>query len=151
VTPRASTAARVDPPRAARRAPYAEPRRAPAPRPTVVAPAAQPLATRTRWRPRPFAVALSLVVASLLLVVGGNMELASGQLRLEQVDSQLAQLQSTYAAALESVAAATSPQALAGVGGLRTSSRENLSIPSVSLRHRLGPPALSSAACCTGR
>jgi hypothetical protein len=114
-----------------------------------VAPSAPPLTSRLRWRPRPVAVAVGLVIASLLAVVGGNMELASGQLRLEQVDSSLAQLQSTYAARLASVAAETSPQALARIEGLRATPREILPIPAVSLRHRLAAPTLSSARCCS--
>jgi hypothetical protein len=137
VTPRASATVRAEPLRVAH-----------APRPSLVAPSAAPLASRLR-RPRPLAVAIGLVIASLLLVVGGNMELASGQLRLEQVDARLTQLQSSYDATLAQVAAETSPQALAGVGGLRTSPREVLPIPSVSLRFRLAAPTLSSAPCCT--
>lgn len=147
MTPRATAAARTAPPRVAQRDSRSTPRRAPTlePRPSVVAPSA----SRLRRRPTPVAVAIGVVIASLLAVVGGNMQLASGQLRLEQVDSQLTQLQSAYAAALASVAVETSPQALARVEGLRAGPREILTIDYVPLGARLPAPTLSSARCCS--
>ena len=144
MTPRESTARTAD-----EWAPTSALQRAPSPRPSLVAPAAKPLPGRVRWRPRPVAVAVGVVIASLLFVVGGNMELASGQLRLEQADSILAQLQSTYAARLALVAQDTSPQQLALGSELRASPREVLPIPAVSLRYRLPAVRLSSAPCCS--
>lgn len=147
MTPRATATARTEPPRIAQRDLRTKPRRVSTieQRPVVAA----SRASRLRRRPTPVAVAIGLVIASLLAVVGGNMQLAAGQLRLEQVDSRLTQLQSAYAAALASVAAETSPQALARVGGLRAGPREILPIYSVSLRTRLPAQSLSSAPCCS--
>lgn len=149
MTPRASVAARTEPPRVVVRDPRTTPRTTPRSVPPLerqrpVAATSPAPALRSRHRLRPVAVAIGLVVVSLLGVVGGSMQLASGQLRLEQVQSLLAQRESAYAAALVSEAAATSPQALARLAGLQ-SPRQILLIPSVSLSHRLAAPTLSSA------
>ena len=148
MTPRTAAAVRTAP-REASRIPSPRPQRTTSAerlRPVATSPTPE-VANRERRRIRPVAVAIGLVVVSLLGVVGGNMQLASGKLRLEQVDPCWRSVESAYAASLAAVAAETSPQALARVGGLQAP-RAILPIPSVSLSHRLAAPT-STAPCCS--
>jgi len=112
---------------------------------------AAPSASKARRRPQPVAIAVGLVVASLLAVVVGNMELSAGQLGLEQAQARLVATESSYAQQLELVARAESP---ANVAILARNNKlvlpsETLTIHSVPLMRRLGPPVFSSTPCCS--
>jgi len=152
VTPRAATAGAraVATPRG-----VAAPAR-PALRPVApkrdAAPTRRAAVARSKQRRlNPVGVAVGIVVACLLGVVIGNSVLAADQLQLERVQTQLGYVESAYAQQLAAVTHMESPAVVAqsAIGLHLGPPSEILQLPAVSLMHRLGPPVLSGAPCCS--